>query len=327
MIVYLEAAGGLAILLLGGDALVRGSVSLARRFQVPYLLIGLTVVAFGTSAPELVVGVGAALEGVPRLALGNVVGSNIANVLLVIGIPALLRPIGCAAFGFRRDTWLMLIASAVFILMAWQGTVGRWDGIILLLLLIAFLAYVGRKGQGDQNCPKDGLIDFDALDAPPVPLGRTLFLIAFGIGGLLAGSNLLIGGAIGIARAMSIPESVIGLTLVAVGTSLPELATSLAATLRRHGGVAVGNVIGSNMFNILGVMGATAITTPVPVPPAFLQFDFWIMLGSSALLLPLAYFCNRIGRRAGVILVSLYVLYIFAIFHGLMRAGFYNHIP
>ena len=129
-----------------------------------------------------------------------------------------------------------------------------------------------------------------------------------------------------IARAISIPESVIGLTLVAVGTSLPELATSLAATLRRHGGVAVGNVIGSNMFNILGVMGATAITTPVPVPPAFLQFDFWVMLGSSALLLPLAYFCKRIGRRAGVILVSLYVLYIFAIFHGLMRAGFYNHL-
>ena len=312
---YLISVLGLFMLFAGGDVLVRGSVSLARHHDMPTMLIGLTVVAFGTSAPELVVSVSAALEGVPQLAIGNVVGSNIANVLLVLGVPALLRPFACRTPGFRRNTVLMVVASIIFIILCWRGTLGLWQGLLLLGMLFSFLLYSARRAMRD-DAPVFDEGDIEAIGAMPEKLGAAMLLVGLGFAGLALGSHILIGGAMGIARDLGISEAVIGLTMIAIGTSLPELATTVAAAYRKHGDIAMGNVIGSNMFNVLGVMGATALTAPVPVPRMFLHFDLWVMLAASLLLLPLAYRSGRISKRTGTVFVVAYVAYLVAVAHG-----------
>ncbi len=315
-VMYVHAIGGLIVLLVGGDFLVRGAVALAHRYNLSKLTIGLTVVAFATSAPELVVGVGAALENVPRLAIGNVVGSNIANVLLVLGVPALIRPIVCTTPGIRQDVFLMLLGSIIFILLSVQGMLVRWEGVLLITLLAAFLPYWIRRPAA--AIAEDGLIDdIDPVAALPKGGIMPALMIVVGFAGLVVGAHYLIDGSVGIARSYRISEAVIGLTLVAVGTSLPELATSLAAAIRRHADVAIGNVIGSNLFNLLGVMGATAVIRDVPVPGGFLRFDLWVMLGVAALLIPFAFTKKGIGRSAGVVFLLAYAIYIMAVFGGL----------
>ena len=317
MLIYIQLVGGLVILLLGGDFLVRGAVALARKLDVSPLVIGLTVVAFGTSAPELIVSVEAALDGVPGIAIGNVVGSNIANVLLVLGAPAIVVPIVCQAPSLNRDIVVMICASLLFIAFCWSGTLVAWQGAILVALLAVFLihSYVSERDDGPGY--EEYGDEFDGVSAFPQSVIVFVGFIVVGLVGLLFGSHILISGAIGVARVWGVSETVIGLTLVAFGTSLPELATTIIAAIRKHGGIAVGNVVGSNMFNILGVMGITALVVPVPVADQTLGFDLWVMIGASLLLLPFALRQIPIGRTAGLVFSAAYVGFIAIQFIGL----------
>lgn len=302
---YLAVIAGLVLLLLSGDLLVRGAVGLAVRAGISPLIIGLTVVAFGTSAPELVVSLESALGGVPGIAIGNVVGSNIANVLLVLGVPAIIYPICCDQPGLRRNTFMMIGATLAFILLAYKGVFSFTNGLVLLLFLAGFLTYSGWRAL--QKDDADGLEDVEGI---PSEKGRMIVYLILGLVGLPLGANVLIDGATDIAETFGVSKAVIGLTVVALGTSLPELATTVVAALRKQADVAIGNVIGSNLFNILAIMGITAIVAPVPVPKQFLVFDLWFLLGTALLLLPFALRQKPITRKAGIGFVAAYVGYI-----------------
>lgn len=313
MLDVLMVAGGLVLLVIGGDLLVRGAVGLSLRLGIPTLLISLTVVAFGTSAPELLIGIKSALSGVPGLALGNVVGSNIANVLLVLGIPALITPLVTGCESSTRSFTVMMIASLLFIALCFLGPLSVGHGLVLLtgLTVVLFDNYRSGMRARAKGGVEDDDIDTTTASEPPLKLG--LFLLA-GVISLPLGAQFLVSGAESIARAAGVSDAVIGLTLVAVGTSLPELATTVMAAIRRQAGVALGNVIGSNIFNLLGIMGVTALVAPIPVDPLFLQVDLWIMLGASAALLPFVFFGRKIGRVAGLGFLALYVLFIVTLF-------------
>ena len=305
----LYAAGGAILLILAGDALVRGAIALALRLGLSVALIGLTVVAFGTSAPELVISVQAALEGAPDIALGNVVGSNVANVLLVLGAPALLAPIVTRNVeGGLRNYLFMLGASVLLLVLAWTGVVGRLAALLMLALMAGFMVDAWKRTDGTES-------HLDPNDAT-TPLGVDAALILFGLVGLPVGAHFLIVGAQEIALSLGISEAAIGLTLVALGTSLPELATSLAAAWRGRMEVALGNVIGSNLFNILLILGITAMVTPVPVSRGFVALDIPIMLGAALLLFPYLATGRAIGRRSGLLFVALYVLFAIAVVAG-----------
>ena len=307
---YLQVAAGLGVLLLGGDLLVRGAVAMAERFGVSHMVIGLTVVALGTSAPELLVCVNAVLAGAPGIAVGNVVGSNIANVLLVLGLPALIAPISGNPGGMRRNGLLMVAASLLFVAFSWGQVLVRWQGAILLLLLVAFLlfSYVDAVRQGDGS-ERYGH-EFEAIEATPRMAWLSPVFIVAGCIGLPIGANWLVDGAVEVALSLGVSEAVIGLTLIAIGTSLPELATSLVAAVRRHGDVALGNVLGSNLINILGIMGVTALIAPVPVPPEILRFDIWIMLGVAVVLGAFTFRRIPIGRVVGLVFFGAYGAYL-----------------
>jgi cation:H+ antiporter len=312
-LIYLQLVGGLVILLLGGDFLVRGAVSLARRLAISPLVIGLTVVAFGTSAPELIVSVEAALNGVAGIAIGNVVGSNVANILLVLGLPAIILPIVCDTPSLIRDVAVMIGASVLFTAFCWSGTLASWQGVVLVALLAAYLVNAyrnARRGDG----PTGGEDDFDGIVMFPQTVAVFAAFIVVGLAGLMFGSHLLVDGAVTVARVWGVSETVIGLTLVAVGTSLPELATTLVAAIRRHGSIAVGNVVGSNLFNILGVMGVTAIVAPIPIPDEILAKDIWIMLGAAALMVPFALRQAPISRGAGIVFTIAYGAFVWSQF-------------
>ena len=294
---------GLAALFLGGEALVRGAVDIARRLALPPLLIGLTVVGFGTSTPELLVSLEAALRGSPDIAVGNVVGSNIANVLLILGLAALVRPIPIRDGGLRRDALAMVAASLALAPAFALGVLGRGAGAALLAGLAAYLVIAWRSSPAEPEIP----------GAPrPAPLWRALLIAAAGLVGLMLGARLLVAGATAIARDLGIGEAFIGLTIVAVGTSLPELAASLVAALRRQSEIALGNVLGSNVFNALGILGATALVAPIPVAPRFLAFDLPVMIAVAIGLAAALLTRPRIGRIAGGALLALYAAYIVA---------------
>ena len=303
------AALGLIVLVLAGDALVRGAVNLALRLGIPALVVGLTVVAFGTSAPELLVSVQAVLLGAPGIALGNVVGSNIANILLVLGVPALISVIHVSRTDTRQSYLTMLAASALFIALAFLGVFAWWSGLVLLagLAFMLFQQWRTMRASRAEAGP-------DLEGADPAMRGWKIaaFLIA-GLVGLPLGADLLVDSATRIATAMGISETIIGLTLVAVGTSLPELATSVVAALRKSADVALGNVIGSNMFNLLGIIGIASLVGPIPVEPAFLRFDLWVMLGASLLLVPFILGRRDIGRAVGALFVAGYAAYVVAL--------------
>ena len=308
-ILYLAA--GLAILVLAGDALVKGAVALSLRLGIPVVVVGLTVVAFGTSAPELLVSVQAALEGVPGIAVGNVVGSNIANVLLVLGLPALITRIRPSGEGCQRSFAQMIGASLVLIALCFAGPLGPWHGAVLLGLFTLMLvdAYVAaRAGRADVT----GEVDRSALK---LPRWRVALLLVGGLVGLPIGAQLLIDGAVGLSRTLGVSEEVIGLTVVALGTSLPELAATFAAAFRRETDVVMGNVIGSNLFNILLILGVTSLFGPFEIDPAFIRRDLWVMLGTSLLLAPFVYRSWPVGRRVGLAFLGLYVGYIWVLYH------------
>ena len=313
---FFYAALGLVILLLAGDLLVKGAVNTSLRLGIPALIVSLTVVAFGTSAPELLISITAVLDGVPGLALGNVIGSNTANILLILGIPAMIFGIA-AGSDTRRSFVFMMGGSALFIGLGFLGPYRWWGGLILLgaLALILFdsarQVMAHRRAANGAPAPEEEEVLEEA--DPDMPWWKILGYLALGLVGLPIGANLLIDSSVSIAQAFGISDTVIGLTLVAVGTSLPELATTVMAALRRQADVALGNVIGSNMFNLLGIIGIAALVGQIPVDPALLRFDVWIMLAASALLAPFVFLRWGMGRLVGVIFTALYVAYILTI--------------
>ncbi len=314
-VMYVQVIGGLIVLLAGGDLLVRGSVSLARRLAVSPLLIGLTVVAAGTSAPELAVSLDAALKGSPALAIGNVVGSNVANILLVLGLPALLRPVTCDVPTANLDNIVMMVSSVVFAAFCLGGAIESWQGLVLCVLLLGYLSWRywhGRANAAERQYYADEVAEFEGEQRP---LWRSVLYVLAGLAGLMIGGDVLIEGAVDLARAAGISEAVIGLTLIAVGTSLPELAAVIFAVLHGHGDLAIGNVIGSNIFNILGVVGATAVVIPLPVPPEVLNVDLWIMLATALLLTPFLIRRKPIRAPVGAGFVVAYAVFVVAQFY------------
>ena len=315
---YFSVIGGLVLLVVGGDKLVEGAVALAERLHVSKLIIGITVVSFGTSAPELVVGIDAAMSDAPGLALGNIVGSNIANILLVLGIPAILYPFACDDKEIRRSLFYMVLATMMFIILSLFGPLYIWQGSIMLALLGLFLFYSVRRAGKDSGGRKhdtvlaeharEDVVESDTIRDMSVPMALVMTLL--GLTGLIFGAHILVDGAVIIARTAEIPETVIGLTVIAIGTSLPELATSIMAARHNHGDVVMGNIIGSNLFNILAIMGVTTILTPVSVPEQFFYADFPIMIATSLMLVPLATGKIKITRLTGLVFFLLYIIYL-----------------
>ncbi len=308
---FLLAGLGLVILLLAGDILVRGAVNLSLRLGIPALIVSLTVVAFGTSAPELLISVQAILEDVPGLALGNVVGSNTANILLVLGVPALIAGLDTGKCDTKRTYLIMIGATFLFIGLAYFGPITWWHGLILLAVLSAILWDAFRAARS-HRAERNGAEEADALEEadPSLPWWKIGLYILLGLIGLPLGADLLVDSSTEIARAFGISETVIGLTLVAIGTSLPELATTVMAALRKHAEVAIGNVIGSNMFNLLAIIGVASLVGPIPVDQGFFAFDFWVMLAASLALAPFVFMRWQMGRAIGLVFVALYAIYI-----------------
>ncbi len=308
---YIKLLGGFALLFLGGEALVRGAVSLARRLHVSPLLIGATVVAFGTSAPELVVSVGAVLKGSVGIAFGNVVGSNIANLLLILGTAMAITPIVIVRNAVMRDSLILTGATGLLILFATFGVVMRWQGILMLLLLgvLTYFSYWHERRRVSASARLHQR-EAEELHAALQPVWLAVLILLGGLAGVAGGANLLVDAATLIARDMGISEAVIGLTIVAVGTSLPELATTIVAAYRKHADVALGNVLGSSVFNILGIMGVVAAVHPLPVPPQMMRFDLWFVLGTTIAIVTLILTGLRLARGLGVFLLLLYGGYI-----------------
>jgi len=299
----LYVAAGLVLLVFGGDALVKGAVALALRLGIPALIVGLTVVAFGTSAPELIVSVQAALNGQAGIALGNVVGSNLANILLILGLPALIATIRSSQIDTRRSYLVMLGTAVLFVILSQFSPITWWHGLILLAALALTIWDNIRQARAHREAQEE----LPAADH--MPIWKIAAFILGGLVGLGFGASFLVEGATNIARALGVSETVIGLTLVAIGTSLPELVTSVVAAFRGQADVAMGNVIGSNTFNILAILGVTAVIAPMNVPAQILAFDNWVMLGVSLLLIPFVFFKLDIGKLAGIGLVGGYIAY------------------
>ncbi|MEI8601328.1 calcium/sodium antiporter [Shewanella sp. PP-He15 brown] len=300
MLITLSIIGGFIILTLGAEALVRGASAIALRLGITPLIIGLTIVAFGTSAPELAVSVKSALAGNSGIALGNVIGSNIANIGLILAITALIRPIQVQSQVVKRDIPLMILASMLFWGLLLDGELSLIDGVILLSLLFGYLtfSYISSKNSNDEEEIEAG---------PNNPLLSGLFILV-GISMLVGGGILFVNGAVDLAKTFGVSEVIIGLTIVAIGTSMPELVTSVIAALKGQSDIAIGNVVGSNLFNILGILGVTAIVHPVS-SLGFQPFDFMVMLALAIVILPFAWTGLRIGRREGSVLLLTYLGY------------------
>jgi len=301
---------GFALLALGGEAVVRGAVGVARRLGVSELVIGLTLVGFGTSAPELLTSVNAALSGSPGIAIGNVVGSNISNVLLVFALVAIARPFTVEPRAVRRDGVLMALATMLCAAIgAGLGGFGQWTGFAFVSLLIVYITVTLHIES--RNSPSAALHKAEGSLHDPVPsrLFVSLFIAVAGIALLGFGADFLVQGAIALARLAGLSEAVIGLTIVAVGTSLPELVATLAAALKGRGAVAFGNIVGSNIYNILGILGLTAMIKPIAVPPDIVARDWTALIGSAVLLLIVAGREGRATRLEGVVLLACYALY------------------
>ena len=309
---WLLVAAGLGLLLVAGDLLVKGAVNLSLRLGIPALIVSLTVVAFGTSAPELLVSVQAILRGSPGIALGNVVGSNTANVLLVLGLPAVISRIA-AGTDSRKSYLQMLAATALFIAICFLGPLTWWHGLVLLAALAAMLLWAARTAMAHRE--SGAATEVEGAD-PDLPGWKIAASLVLGLIGLPLGAELLIRGATDIASAFGLSDEMIGLTLVALGTSLPELATTVVAAWRRHTDVIMGNVIGSNMFNLLGIIGIAVLVGPIPVDPQMLRFDLWVMAAAALVLAPFVLRGWALGRRWGAVLSALYVAYVVVVLAG-----------
>ena len=323
--IWIPLIGGLVLLVAGGDFLVRGAVQVASRLGVSPLVIGLTLVGFGTSTPELVTSVQAALNDSPGIAYGNIVGSNIANILLIVGASAILFPIVVTSTALKRDGMVMIAVAVSFAALAAIMPMERWLGAVFVAAL-AFYVYVAfrreRQSQAkvDHGAVYDKSIALQEADPGTAPReaagGSILVPLLISGGGLVLvvlGGKLLVDGAVTLAQSFGISETVIGLTIVAVGTSLPEFVTSVLAAIRRQGDVAFGNIVGSNIYNILGIGGFTAIIAPGGVPVEIVSFDNLVMIGVSVLLVAFAWTGLRVARWEGMALLAGYAAYVYFI--------------
>lgn len=321
MIAALEIIGGFILLLFGAEFLVRGAVALAGRFKVSPMVIGMTIVAYGTTAPELVVSLEAALGGLPGIAVGNVVGSNIANILLVLGCASLVYPIRCTPRLLYRDSSVMLGAAVLFVGLALTGTITRTQGILMIAAMVAYTLYTywaerRRNRHGD-------IFEREAEEFREGPRSLWLAILAVvgGIASVVVGARILILGAVTAARYLGVGEEVIGLTLVAVGTSLPELATAVVAAWRHHTDVAIGNVIGANIYNVLAIMGVVSIVSPLTIPPQIVSFDIWFMLAATLTLLLAVVVFKGANRVVGCLFLGAYGIYVALQYYGLRVMG------
>lgn len=303
---------GLAGLILGGELLVRGAVAAANAFRISPMVIGLTLVGFGTSTPELVTSLQAALWGSSGIAIGNVVGSNIGNVLLILGIAALIAPVAVNPAAFRRDGAVMLLATILCLGAVLIGDMSRLAGLLFVCALAVYLAVTLLVERRNRTSPARDVYEAESEAVP----GRDPSLIvslAFALGGLaitILGARFLVDGAVTAAQTIGLSEAVIGLTIVAVGTSMPELVTSIIAVRKGQGDVALGNILGSNIFNILGILGITALVQPMAVPPEIIRLDIWVMAAAALLLVLFARSGWRISRTEGVVMIGLYLAYL-----------------
>lgn len=324
MIVAASILFGLILLAGGGDLLVRGAVQIAERLGMSPMLIGITLVGFGTSTPELVTSVQASLSGAPNIAIGNIVGSNIANILVVIGATALLQPIRIEPGALRRDATVLMASAIIFALLSALLPLDRIIGAVFVLCLVGYIVYcirderaAGSEQQGALASMSEGrtMLEPGLIPQPsklPSPVLSVVFVLA-GLVGLVFGGNLLVSGSVSLAEMLGVPDTIIGLTIVAIGTSAPEIATSLVAAFRKQTDVAFGNVVGSNIYNLLFIGGATALATPVVVPQQIVTFDNPVMIAATAALVVFAWSGLRIGRREGGILLAGYGAYLVAL--------------
>lgn len=305
---------GFALLLIGGEVVVRAAVRLAGRLRISPFVVGITVVGFGTALPEMAVSIDAALSGAPGLAVGNVIGSNIANAMMILGVAAVLCPVVVEPQALRRETLVLIAATLAFAMIGFStAQIEWWHGALMIAALGGYMVAAVRQSGGARHT--------DDLRAPIVrssaeSLGAVLALLAGGLAAVLVGAEFLVRGAVRMATWFGVPEEVIGLTLVAVGTSLPEIATSFAAAWRGRTELCLGNVIGSNLFNILGIAGATALVAPLPFSERIIGHDLWVLIGTTALLTLILATRRPIGRLTGFILAGIYGAYMVSQFPG-----------
>ncbi len=314
----MELVFGLILLLAGGDMLVRGSVTVARKFGISELMIGLTLVGFGTSTPELVTSINAALAASPGIAVGNIVGSNIANILLILGLTAAIYPITCQSSAIKRDGIALITSALCCVGIALYGELTLVAGMLYITLILAYVAYTYLKERFTQ-IPSAKLHRDEVKLAEPL-VTNIWFGLLMAIAGItltILGARLLVESAVELARAHSISESTIGLTIVAVGTSLPEMVTSMIAALKKNTAIALGNILGSNIYNIWFILGLTAVIQPIPVPKSIIGVDIWVMLSSSLLLIWVLWKWKRISRLCGILFLLLYSVYVLVMMYGL----------
>ena len=301
--------GGFILLGGGGEGLVSGAVSLANRLKVPPLIIGLTIIAFGTSAPELTVSIQAAFQGQPDIAIGNIIGSNISNMLLVLGVSALIQPIIVQGKELNRDGVFMLLVTLGFCFVAFCGDITRPIAVGMVGVIVLYTIYLYRLG-GDEDITQE--VSENPLAGASVPV--SLIILVLGTIAVVWGADLLVKGAVILAMEFGVSEAVIGLTVVAIGTSLPELAISVLAALRGHAALAVGNIVGSNIYNILLILGVTGLVHPIAIAPDFLNMDIWVLLGVSGVTVFLLSYQQGISRIFGGLFLVGYIIYIGLLF-------------
>ncbi|AFX98840.1 sodium/calcium exchanger family protein [Candidatus Endolissoclinum faulkneri L2] len=300
---------GLVLLLVGAEIMIKGAVAFAQRINISSHIVGLTVIGFGTSTPELFVSFKAAINCLPGIAIGNVIGSNIANILLLIGIVGMISPFLCNSVNIRRDGIILIIGTMIFVGISINNSIiERWHGAIMVTILLVYLFYCYREEQRQNNDLSTEKVEkSDFL----ITKGWCIFLyMSGGLIAVLAGARFLLDGAVSIANHIGISETVIGITIVAVGTSLPELATTIVAALHRHNNLALGNIIGSNIFNTMGIIGITALVNPLPVPQDVTILNLWFMLSVTILFIAMAIVLPKFNRTWAMVFLTTYVIFI-----------------
>lgn len=316
---FLLIIAGLVVLVFGGDYLVKGASGIAFRLRVPPMLVGMTIVALGTSAPEMVVTLQAAIAGKPDIAIGNVIGSNIANVALILGITVVIFPIAIKKDSLKFDWVVMMLASILFYIFALNGVISRIDGLIFLILLVGFISYSIYRVRKKRHKAEAAAASAD-LPLPEKPKTKSyvvfILYIILGTVGLVFGARWFLEGAEAVARNFGVSDRVIAISLVAFGTSVPELAASVIAAFKKEQDISLGNIIGSNLFNILAILGVTSLIQPIQVAQEMMDDDIYWMLGTSFIILPLSIIGLRLGRLQGFILIACYLVFMYLLLTG-----------